>query len=185
MLSKAAANKLSTRLIGTDLSLILLCLISRCLAWCTRERRPTSGRASLIKLNGSKNLFTNIRLLDLTIMVLNEPLVTSRAHSTVHALPTYTASVEIRVLPTMTVKVLRLKIIKSLKGKAKLTGSPSSFRLWGLVRRGSPGQVGGLEAAALEPGVDRGWIVLDMSDDSAELDYVGLESGSYIALSVV
>lgn len=90
-------------------------------------------------------------------------------------------SVEIRVLPTMSVRVLRMKIVKSLKGKVDGVSGPNSFQLWGLLRRNASNHLDGAEDSESS---DRGWIVLQMTDETAELDYVGLEGGSHVALSV-
>lgn len=98
--------------------------------------------------------------LDVTLLVISEPI--SSTH--LSPKPPYGIAVDIRVLPSMAVRVLRLKIAKTLKGKIKL--SASDFRLWALLRRGSGDE----------------WLVRELIDDHSELDYCGLEGGSCIAV---
>lgn len=64
----------------------------------------------------------------------------------------------------MTVRVLRLKIAKTLKVKIKL--ATSGFRLWALLQRGSGDE----------------WLVKELVDDYSELGYCGLEGGSCVAV---
>lgn len=68
------------------------------------------------------------------------------------------------MLPSMTVRALRLKIAKTLKAKIKLAAS--DFRLWALLRRGSGDE----------------WLVRELVDDRSELDYSGIEGGSCVAV---
>lgn len=73
-------------------------------------------------------------------------------------------SVDIRVLRTMTVRVLRLKAAKTLKSKGvPLVGA---FRLWALLR----GRAGG------------DWVVRELEDEETELEFAGLEEGSCVAV---
>lgn len=68
----------------------------------------------------------------------------------------------------MSVRVLRLKIAKTLKTQQKSV-TKNDFRLWALLRRGS--------------GADS-WVCRELTDEQAELDYVGLEEGSSVAVLV-
>jgi hypothetical protein len=97
---------------------------------------------------------------DITLLAIGEPI-----SSTYLSLkPPHAIAMDIRVLPSMTVRALRLKITKILKAKIKLAAS--DFRLWALLRRGSGDE----------------WLVRELADDRSELDYCGIEGGSCVAV---
>jgi hypothetical protein len=133
-------------------------------------------------------------LLAITVVFLEEPLLATRTRFGLLSIPAHTASLEIRVLPTMSVRVLRLKIAKSLKAQAKSKRAtpPSAgggdVRLWALLpRAGTMAQTdGGGDADDAEEEAkdnkERCWIVSELTDDEAQVDYMGLESGSCVGL---
>lgn len=86
------------------------------------------------------------------------------------AKPAHSTSVDIRVLPTMTVRVLRLKIAKTLKAHVKGSLTKTEYRLWALLRRGA--------------GQDS-WVCRELNDEQAEVDFLGLEDGSCVAACIL
>ena len=97
---------------------------------------------------------------DITLLAIGEPI----SSTYLPLKPPHAIAVDIRVLPSMTVRALRMKIVKTLKAEIKL--ATSDFRLWALLRRGSGDE----------------WIVRELADDRSELDYSGIEGGSCVAV---